>query len=62
VVDVTGHVEVKVDTELGNAARANNIEDAPKSDAEAIGHELEHFDQSIQGRGNRRVGHFNGEV
>jgi len=52
VVDVTGNVEVKIDTELGKAARANNMEDAPKSDAEAIGHELDHFDQAIHGGGS----------
>ena len=56
VVDATGHVEVKLDPELGKAARANGMEDAPKSDAEAIGHELEHIDQKIHGAGESETG------
>jgi hypothetical protein len=50
VTDVTGHVQVTVDLELGRGARANGMEDAPVSDAETIGHELEHFDQAIHGK------------
>jgi len=56
VVDATGHVELKLDPELGKAARANGMEDAPKSDAEAIGHELEHIDQKIHGAGESETG------